>query len=71
MDIKEYKIALAKRIKTLRLEKNMTQEELAEKMGTNHTHVVRMEKGSQDLRISSLLKISQSFEIELGELVTL
>lgn len=71
MDIEEYKIALAKRIKALRLEKNMTQEELAEKMGTNHTHVVRMEKGNQDLRISSLLKISQAFGIELGELVTL
>ena len=71
MDIEEYKMALAKRIKALRLEKNMTQEELAEKMGTNHTHVVRMEKGSQDFRISSLLKISQALEIELGELVTL
>lgn len=70
MDIEEYKLALAKRIKTLRLEKNMTQEELADKMGTNHTHVVRMEKGNQDLRISSLLKISQAFGIEIKDLVS-
>jgi transcriptional regulator with XRE-family HTH domain len=70
MEFEEYKKRLAERIKALRKERNMNQEELAEKLGTNHTHVVRMEKGTQDFRLSSLLKIAAAFEIEIGELVS-
>ena len=71
MEFEEYKKRLAERIKSLRKERNMSQEEMAEKLGTNHTHVVRMEKGTQDLRLSSLLKIAAALEVEIGELVTL
>lgn len=71
MEFEEYKKILAERIKALRKERNMSQEEMAEKLGTNHTHVVRMEKGTQDFRLSSLLKIADALEVEIGDLLTL
>ena len=44
-----------------RLEKGMTQEELAEKCGTNKSYISRVENNIKDVRISTLQKI-----IEIG-----
>lgn len=60
---------IAERIKNRRKEMGMTQEELAQKLGTNHTHVVRMEKGTQDSRITSLLRVAEALEIRVEELI--
>ena len=46
-----------------RLEKGMTQEELAEKCGTNKGYISRVENNIKDIRISTLRKI---VEIGLG-----
>lgn len=70
MTNEEYKLRLAKRIQQLRKEKGMTQEELAEVLGTNHTFIARMEKGHQDSRITSLLGIARALNVSIGELVT-
>lgn len=40
-----------------RLEKGMTQEELAEKVGTNKGYISRVENNIKDIRISTLQKI--------------
>lgn len=40
-----------------RLEKGMTQEELAEKVGTNKGYISRIENNIKDVRISTLQKI--------------
>ena len=37
----------------------MTQEELAEKCGTNKSHISRIENNSSDIRLSTLMKIIQ------------
>lgn len=70
MTKEDYLEALAKRIKTLRKQQGMTQSQLAEKLGTNHTYIVRMEKGSQDSQISSLLAIANALDVTIAELVT-
>lgn len=44
-----------------RLEKGMTQEELAERCGTNKAYISRVENNIKDVRISTLQKI-----VELG-----
>ena len=44
-----------------RLEKGLTQEELAERCGTNKAYISRIENNIKDVRISTLQKI-----IELG-----
>lgn len=46
-----------------RLEKGMTQEELAEKCGTNKAYISRVENDIKDVRISTLQKI---IEVGLG-----
>lgn len=46
-----------------RLEKGMTQEELAEKCGTNKAYISRVENNIRDVRISTLQKI---IEVGLG-----
>lgn len=50
-------------IQEARLEKGMTQEELAEKCGTNKSYISRVENNVKDVRISTLQRI---VEIGLG-----
>lgn len=69
MTNEKYLRQLAERIKMRRKEMGMTQEELAEKLGTNHTFVTRMERGTQDSRITSLLKVADALKIGIEELV--
>lgn len=70
MTNEEYKMKLARRIKQLRKSRGMTQEELAEVLGTNHSFIARMEKGFQDSRITSLLVVARALGVTVGELVT-
>lgn len=42
-----------------RIKLGMTQEELAEKCGTNKSYISRIENNSSDIRLSTLMKIIQ------------
>lgn len=42
-----------------RVRKGMTQEELAEKCGTNKSYISRIENDASDIRLSTLMKIIQ------------
>ncbi|XOV67580.1 MAG: helix-turn-helix domain-containing protein [Fluviicola sp.] len=66
----EYLQRLATKIKTIRKEKGLTQAQLAEALGTNHTYIVRMERGDQDSRITSLVALANALGIGIGELVS-
>jgi DNA-binding XRE family transcriptional regulator len=44
-------------LQELRKEKNMTQEQLAEKCGTTKTYISRIENNASDIRLSTLLRI--------------
>jgi len=43
-----------------RLKLGMTQEELAEKCGTNKSYISRIENNASDIRLSTLMKIIQT-----------
>jgi HTH-type transcriptional regulator/antitoxin HipB len=43
-----------------RLKLGMTQEQLAEKCGTNKSYISRIENNSSDIRLSTLMKIIQT-----------
>lgn len=66
----EYLLGLAQNIKNLRKSKGITQKVLGERMGTNHTFIVRLEKGKQDCRISTLLAVSRALNVKLEELIS-
>lgn len=54
---------LGNMIHEARIEKGMTQEELADKCGTNKAYISRVENNIKDVRISTLQKI---IEVGLG-----
>jgi ribosome-binding protein aMBF1 (putative translation factor) len=55
----EFKLGVM--LKELRLQKGLTQEELAEKMNTKKTVISRMENHSEDIRLSTLSKVVEAF----------
>lgn len=44
-------------LQELRKQKNMTQEQLAQKCGTTKTYISRIENDASDIRLSTLLRI--------------
>lgn len=64
MDEKEVLLNLAKRIKELRLEKKLTQEEVYNDTGI---HVARIEQGKRDISFTTLTKIADYFEVSLDK----
>jgi ribosome-binding protein aMBF1 (putative translation factor) len=52
-------------LKELRIQKGMTQEELAEKMHTKKTVISRMENHSEDIRLSTLSRIVEVLDKKL------
>jgi DNA-binding XRE family transcriptional regulator len=55
-------------LKEARREANITQEELAEKIGTKKSYISRLENGKCDIQLSTLFKL---FETGLGRQVRL
>jgi len=44
-------------LQEMRLQKNMTQEQLAEKCGTTKNYISRIENDASDIRLSTLMRI--------------
>ena len=51
---------IGKRIKELRTENNLTQMELAEKVGCNQSMIARWEKGECEPTATAILKLSET-----------
>lgn len=52
-------------LRSRRKELNLTQEQLAEKVGKKRTYIARIEKGETDMQLSSFINISQALGIKL------
>jgi HTH-type transcriptional regulator/antitoxin HipB len=59
---------ISEMLKEARKEANMTQEELAEKVGTKKSYISRLENGKCDIQLSTLYRI---FEFGLGKKVNI
>lgn len=55
---------ISEMLKEARKEANITQEQLAEKIGTKKSYISRLENGNADIQLSTLFRI---FEIGLGK----
>lgn len=62
-------IALGKKIRSLRLSRGWTQEELAEYADLHVSYVVLLEKGANRATIETLEKLAKAFGISISELV--
>jgi transcriptional regulator with XRE-family HTH domain len=61
--------ALAKRIKELRLDKGISQEELAHRSGLSRTGMGFLETGKRWPRLDTLMKVADGLNISVDELL--
>jgi transcriptional regulator with XRE-family HTH domain len=66
----EEKMTLAEKLKTVRKQTGMSQEQLAEKLHVSRQAITKWETGGGTPDIENLKAISQLFEISIDELVT-
>jgi len=64
----EYLIALGKRIKEIRLQKKISQTEIAYRCGFDKSNYNTIESGKRNPTIISLLKISKALDISITDL---
>ena len=58
-------------IRTLRLRRGWSQAQLAEKLATSQSHVAKIERGKENLHISTCRKLRKAFDIDMNMLDTL
>ena len=61
--------AFGKRIKELRTERNLSQEELAFQTGFHRTYIGMVERGERNLSLSNIVVFAKAFNIELAQLM--
>ncbi len=67
-EVKAQYFVISEALREARREANMTQQQLAEKVGTKKSYISRIENGQCDLQLSTLYRI---FETGLGRKVSL
>jgi transcriptional regulator with XRE-family HTH domain len=60
---------LGKNLRTVRVDRETTQEQLAERSGVQTWEISRIEKGKRDPRASTLLKLASALDVEAGRLL--
>lgn len=66
--MEEFKHRFGQRIKELRKSNNLTQEQLAEKIGMDTQNLCKMENGSHFPQVKNLIKIAAALNVEMVEL---
>ncbi|MGG4105125.1 helix-turn-helix transcriptional regulator [Paenibacillus lautus] len=56
------------KIRDIRKSKGLSQEQLAEMVGTKHTDIGKLERGERNVTLKTLDKISNTLEIEMYQL---
>ena len=67
MGIRKIKNQIGKKIKNLRIENDLSQEQLAEFVGMSREHISCLERGKNLVTIESLYKISEYFKIDIKD----
>ena len=60
---------LAMRLKRLREDCELTQEQLAKRSGVSHGYLARLEIGMHDLSMSTLVKLAKALKVTVAKLV--
>lgn len=59
------------RIKEIRTKKRITQEKLSERMEINPKYLSRIEQGKENPTLNTFIRMSESLDVELGEIFKL
>ncbi|CAA0204633.1 Helix-turn-helix protein [Tenacibaculum maritimum] len=65
----DYKIGLGKRIKILRGERNISQDELAKKIGVHTNHLSRYERDLTSPSIDVVIKMAEALSVSIDFLI--
>jgi transcriptional regulator with XRE-family HTH domain len=60
---------LGQRVAKLRLDRGLTQEQLAESMGVSQNHIAYIELGARNTGVWSILLIARALNVRPGELL--
>lgn len=63
------RIFLSDNLRYLRKQKNLSQEELASKVGLNRGNVASYENGTAEPKLCNLLKLAEIFEVSMADIV--
>ena len=58
-----------KRVKALRLQKDMSQGDIAKKLGVHSTYISKIERGEQNMSIQGVEKLAKAIGFSVGELM--
>jgi len=67
MGIRKLRNEIGRKVKSLRLEKGLSQEKLAECINMSREHISCIERGKNLVSLETLYKLSEYFEIEIKE----
>jgi len=60
---------LAMKLRTLRRDRFMTQEDLADKAGVTREYIARLEAGRYDPSLSTLEKLAKALKVDIAKLL--
>jgi transcriptional regulator with XRE-family HTH domain len=67
--VKDIKLVVGEKIRSLRKERGLSQEELGAKAELHYTYIGAVERGEKNCSITTLARIAQGLNVEMGELV--
>jgi transcriptional regulator with XRE-family HTH domain len=66
----DFAVEFGSRVRARRLEREWTQERLAEEVGFHFTYVSSLERGERNVSLRNILKLAQALDTDAGELVS-
>ena len=60
-------VSIGNRVKTLRIDKGLSQDELARRIDFDRTYLSRVESGKQNMTVETLLKICDGLGVTIKE----
>jgi len=69
LDKQETLIGIGSNIRKLRESKNLSIQDLADKLDIEYNNVIRIEKGRTNFTIGTLVKIANALEVNLKDIV--
>jgi len=68
-EVEALKLKVGERIRNLRLEMNINQDDFARKANIHRAHVGKLENGEVDPTLGTLYKVAKALKVDVGRLV--
>lgn len=62
-------VRVGENVRTLREKRNLTQEELAEACDVHPTEIGRIERGTRDVRLSTIMRVARGLRVPAADLL--